>query len=115
MLMGKMRTASSREEVLNWQKKLEDEQREMRRELRAANAMRWEGIVEWPGGRGEPRSVGIDVDEAKLVRTSSGMSGERGRAGESRRKERSRDEKSVNGVKKGKRHSRLKDAGVDAA
>jgi hypothetical protein len=68
--MNKMRSASSREEVLAWQSKLGDAQRERRREMRTANNIRWGGVVEWPGAGGErlevrPRSIEEQNRKAK--------------------------------------------------
>jgi hypothetical protein len=47
--MAKLRQAGSRDEELALEKNINDAERERRRELRAANSVRWEGVVEWPG------------------------------------------------------------------
>lgn len=43
---------------------MEDAQRERRRELREANSIRWDGVVEWPGAGGVGRRSQVaEVDE----------------------------------------------------
>jgi len=51
-LMGQLRTATSREEVTELQRVLEEEQAGRNRELRAAKRIPWNGIVDWGNGEG---------------------------------------------------------------
>jgi hypothetical protein len=46
-LMAKLRVSTSREEVAELQKALEEEQVGRSRELRVASRIRWNGIVDW--------------------------------------------------------------------
>jgi len=47
--MHRLREAETREQVVEYEKRLEDAQRERRRELRNAGKIKWNGVVEWPG------------------------------------------------------------------
>jgi hypothetical protein len=51
-LMRKLRTATSREEVTELQRALEEEQAGRNREMRAASRIKWNGIVDWGNGEG---------------------------------------------------------------
>jgi hypothetical protein len=73
-LMNRMRAAGSREEVLKYQWELEDAQRERRREMRQAQSIRWDGVVQWPGpggGDGAARRVAEKKRQSREVRGPS--------------------------------------------
>lgn len=53
--MKQMREAGSQDEASRLERKLSDIERDRRRELRAANSVRWNGVVEWPGIRGDDK------------------------------------------------------------
>lgn len=57
ILLKKMREACSKEEVSLLQKELHNAERERRREVRHANSIRWNGIVEWPNKEDDEQKI----------------------------------------------------------